>query len=196
MDGVANGNTSNINIASVSGQYSLKVTNNFGCVTNSDNLDVTVYPTPVPVIVRTGTTLQTAQPYTSYQWFFNNDAIGGATSDSYVFSENGAYKVRVVDVNGCEGFSNQYFVSNVGISQTAAGKAIRVYPNPTTGVVNIDAKVKIRAVLRDVTGKAILDARDVKQIDLGDVANGMYLLYISDMDGRLLRAEKITKTDK
>jgi hypothetical protein len=196
MDGVSNGNTSNINISSVSGQYALKVTNSFGCSTNSDNLDVTVYPTPVPVIVRTGTTLQTAQPYTSYQWFFNNAAIGGATSDSYVFTQNGAYKVRVVDVNGCEGFSNQFFVNNVGISQTAVGKSIRVYPNPTTGIVNIDAKVKIRAVLRDVAGKSVLDVSDVKQIDLGDVANGMYLLYISDMEGKLLKAEKITKTDK
>ena len=26
-------------------------------------------------------------------------------------------------------------------------------------------------------------------------ANGMYLLYISDMDGQLLRAEKVTKTN-
>jgi hypothetical protein len=196
LDGVAIPNTSNINISSVSGKYALKVTNNFGCSTGSDTLDVTVYPTPVPVIVRTGTTLQTAQPYVSYQWFFNNNAIGGATTDSYVFTQNGAYKVRVVDANGCEGFSNQFFVNNVGIAQTAAGKSIRVYPNPTTGLVHIDSKVKVKAVLRDVTGKSVLEAVDVKEIDLGDVANGMYLLYISDMEGQLLRAEKITKTNK
>ncbi len=31
-------------------------------------------------------------------------------------------------------------------------------------------------------------------MDITEVANGMYLLYISDMDGKLLRADKVTKT--
>jgi hypothetical protein len=195
MDGTPLTNTSNNNISAVSGSYSLKVTNSFGCATSSDALNVTVYPKPVPTIVRTNSTLQTSQPYTSYQWFFNNNPIGGATSDSYVFSQNGAYKVRVVDVNGCEGFSNQFFVNNVGIVQTAAGKSIKVYPNPSTGIVNIEASVKVKVVLRDVTGKSVLEEVDVKKIDLSDIANGMYLLYISDLNGQLLRAEKVTKRE-
>jgi len=41
----------------------------------------------------------------------------------------------------------------------------------------------------------VLEATDVKEINLGDIANGMYLLYISDLDGQLLRAEKVTKTN-
>jgi hypothetical protein len=102
----------------------------------------------------------------------------------------------VVDINGCEGVSDQFFVSNVGIAQTTAGKSIRIYPNPTSGIVHIDASVKVKVVLRDVTGKSVLEASEVKEIDLGDIANGMYQLYISDMDGKLLRAEKLTKNNK
>jgi hypothetical protein len=63
-------------------------------------------------------------------------------------------------------------------------------------VVKIESAVKVKVALRDVTGKVVLEASEVKEIDLGDVANGTYLLYISDMDGHLLRAEKVTKTNQ
>jgi len=186
-------NTTAINISAATGAYTLAVTNSFGCVNTADTLHITVWPNPVPGIVRTGTVLSTTQPYASYQWYFNNNSIGGATSASYTFTQNGAYKVRVVDDNGCEGFSNQYFVNNVGVASTGVSRSIKVYPNPTNGIVHIDAPVKIQVVLRDVTGKSILEDKDVNQIDLADVSNGVYLLYISDMEGTLLRVDKLTK---
>lgn len=193
-NGLANGNTGVYNESKVSGTYALVVTNSFGCSTSSDVLNIVVHPAPVPTIARNGGTIETTTPYVSYQWFFNNDPIGGATGQSHTFAENGAYKVRVIDIYGCEGYSNLYFVNNVGIPTAGVGKSIRVYPNPTTGLVNIESSVKVKVVLRDVAGKSVLEASDVKQINLGDIANGMYLLYISDMNGTLLRADKITKT--
>ena len=194
MNGVAIGNTGSFNVSAVTGVYTLQVTNSLGCVNNSDVVNVTVYPTPSPVIARTsGNTLQTTTPYVSYQWFFNNNSIGGATNGSYNFDQNGAYKVRVIDAHGCEGYSSQYFINNVGVANTPIGNAIKVYPNPTTGILNIDAKVDVMVALRDVTGKTILSASNVKKIDMGDVASGIYLLYISDMDGHILRIEKVTK---
>ena len=195
LNNIPLGNTTNTNISSTSGVYSLKVTNNFSCVTTSDPVNITVYPAPVPSIIQANGTLSTTQAYSSYQWFFNNNALGGATNPTLPFTENGAYKVRVIDANGCEGTSNQWFINNVGITSTAIGRSIHVYPNPTNGIVHIDATVKVKVILRDVTGKAVIEASNVKEIDLGDVANGMYLLYISDLDGRLLKAEKVTKTN-
>lgn len=196
-DGVLLGNTGSFNVSATTGAYTLKVTNSVGCVNESDSVNVTVYPTPVPVIVNpSGSTLQTTVPFVSYQWFFNNVAMGGATNSTYNFTQNGAYKVRVVDANGCEGYSEQFFANNVGVANTAVGNAIRVYPNPTTGLLNIESKVAVSVALRDVTGKTIISARDVKKIDMGDVANGIYLLYISDLDGHLLRVEKVTKSNR
>jgi hypothetical protein len=194
INGTPNGNTDVYNVSKTTGRYALRVTNNFNCSNTSDTLNVVVYPAPVPTIVRNGTSLETATPYVSYQWFLNNDAIGGATSQSYAYNQNGAYKVRVIDMYGCEGTSNLFFVTNVGVGNTAVGKSIRIYPNPTTALINIEASVKVKVALRDVAGKTVLEASDVKQINLGDIANGMYMLYISDMNGVLLRAEKVTKT--
>jgi hypothetical protein len=196
MDGVALPNTTAVNVSAKSGAYTLKVTNSFLCVNTADTLDVTVWPAPVPSIVRAGTTLSTSQPYASYQWFFNNNAVGGATSATYSYTQNGAYKVRVIDDNGCEGYSNQFFVNNVGITQTTAGKSIKVYPNPSNSIVHIDASVKIKVVLRDVTGRSVLEAKEVTEIDMSDIATGPYLLYITDMEGQLLRIEKLTKSDR
>jgi len=76
--------------------------------------------------------------------FLNNNAIGGATNQTFVATTNGAYKVRVIDANGCEGYSELEFVQNVGVTPTAISAAIKVFPNPTTGLLKIEAPVSIR----------------------------------------------------
>ncbi len=196
VNGVATGNTSTVLISDSTGIYSVKTTNSFGCSTLSDTLKVTANDPPVPTVIRIpGDTLVAGmQLYANYQWFFNNSAIGGATLPFYHFTQNGAYKVRVTDSNGCTGFSTLYFIMNVGVTPTATSAAIKVYPNPTTGLVKVESPVKVRLALRDVTGKIVLEASEVKSLDLTELANGMYLLYISDLDGKLLRADKVTKT--
>ena len=54
--------------------------------------------------------------------------------------------------------------------------------------------MKLKLAVRDVTGKLVAEGTAVKQLDITEVANGTYLLYISDMEGKLLRADKVTKT--
>jgi len=137
----------------------------------------------------------TSASYTTYQWFFNAQPIAGATSNYIKFNTNGAYRVRVIDANGCEGLSEILFMNNVGVTNNPISRSIKVYPNPTNGIIHIDASVKVKASLRDVTGKAILEGSDVKEMDMGDVANGTYLLYITTMEGQLLKVEKVTKTN-
>jgi hypothetical protein len=198
INDTATTNTSNAFVATTTGVYKLTTRNGFGCTSTSDTLHVTVYPAPNPVIVRTGsdgTIMSTAQAYASYQWFLNNSAIGGATSQTYIATQNGAYKVRVTDSNGCENFSTLIFIQNVGIIPTAVSAAIKVFPNPTSGILHIDAPVKVKLNLRDVTGKTVAEDEAVKEMDITKVANGMYLLYISDMNGKTLRIDKVTKTD-
>jgi hypothetical protein len=101
----------------------------------------------------------------------------------------------VTDSNGCENFSTLIFIQNVGIIPTAVSAAIKVFPNPTSGILHIDAPVKVKLNLRDVTGKTVAEDEAVKEMDITKVANGMYLLYISDMNGKTLRIDKVTKTD-
>jgi len=183
-------------VADSTGSYSVQVANTYNCISTSASVNVLVYPTPVPFITNTGTNLQTAMTYMGYQWFFNTNPISGANSNSYTYSANGTYQVYVVDSNGCVGYSNQITLTNVGVSNPILGNSIKVYPNPTTGVLNIDSRIVVKLTVQDVTGKTIIEASNVKSIDLGDIANGTYLLYITDMEGHLLRTEKVTKSNK
>ncbi|MEO6833521.1 MAG: T9SS type A sorting domain-containing protein, partial [Chitinophagaceae bacterium] len=190
------GDTAKQYTSKVSSIYSVEVTNSNGCSNISDSVVVIVHPLPIPTIIIAGSTLQTALPYSSYQWYLNNALLAGETNRTYTFSGVGAYKVSVIDIFGCEGFSNQFLISTFGVDNTAIAKSIKVYPNPTSDILNIEAPVAIRVVLRDAVGRTILEAANVKKIDLGDVANGAYLLYISDMEGSLLKVEKVLKNGR
>jgi len=193
LNGTMLPNNGMIYVADSSGYYTLQVANTYNCMSTSAPVNVTVYPTPLPAIANSGMNLQTATTYLGYQWFYNTTPIGGANSYSYSYTSNGVYQVYVVDSNGCVGYSTQIIITNVGITNPALGNSIRVYPNPTSGVINIDAKIAIKISLRDVTGKAVFEASNVKSIALGDIASGTYLLFITDLEGHLLRTEKVTK---
>ncbi|MCF8459258.1 MAG: tandem-95 repeat protein [Flavobacteriales bacterium] len=92
---------------STSGLYSVIGTNANGCSTETGNIQVTVYPNPVPVITPNGPTefctgdsvVLTSSDAASYLWSTN------ATTQSITVFTSGLYTVSVVDSNGCEGLS-------------------------------------------------------------------------------------------
>ncbi|XZF13384.1 T9SS type A sorting domain-containing protein [Chitinophagaceae bacterium MMS25-I14] len=176
-----------------SGGYQIKVTSTLGCSALSQTIPVTVNPLPNPVITKNGFTLSTGA-FTSYQWFLNNTALTNGHSQSITATQNGAYHVVVTDANGCTNSSTVIFVNNVGISNITAAGDIRIFPNPTNGIVNIDAPVKVNISVRDLSGKVVLFAPDAQKVDITSVANGVYMMMITDTEGHLLKVEKVFKT--
>ncbi len=54
-----------------------------------------------------------------------------------------------------------------------------IYPNPTTGIVNINSKLQIDKVeVYDLYGKPILKLKNTKTIDIEHLASGMYFIKI------------------
>ncbi|WP_165836246.1 immunoglobulin domain-containing protein [Taibaiella soli] len=188
------GATDNYFVADHNGSYSVTVTNSFGCSeTSNPPVLVVVNPLPVPVITVSGNTLTTGS-YASYQWYLNSTPINGATSQSYTFTQNGGYLVRVTDVLNCTNYSLLSFVNNVGVKNILVHASdISVYPNPAQNVVNIDAPVKVNIVLRDLLGQTLLSQKAVTRIYLSDIPAGLYLMQISDENGIIVKTEKITK---
>ncbi|XZF13386.1 GEVED domain-containing protein [Chitinophagaceae bacterium MMS25-I14] len=188
------GSTDNYYVASSSGNYTVTVTNSFGCSATAPVPTVVIAnPLPQPVITRTGNTLSTGN-YATYQWYRNSTPINNATFQSYTFTQNGAYEVYVTDVNNCSSYSTVTFVNNVGVKNvTVSGADIKVFPNPTRQLLNIDAPVKVNVMIRDLQGRLILEQKDAKQIDLGDIADGFYMMQITDTNGQLLKIEKLQK---
>ncbi|XZF12489.1 PKD domain-containing protein [Chitinophagaceae bacterium MMS25-I14] len=190
-----NGEVNYYYIASQQGIYSLKVTNQFGCVQmSSTSVPVTVFPKPAPVIYKNGFDLSTGQ-YVTYQWFFNGQVITNAVQQSYNATQDGAYYVEVTDGNGCTQRSSSVFVDNVSVASISmSSKDIRVYPNPTQGIVNIDAPAKVNYFITSVEGKLLQSGQDVYRIDISRFPDGMYMLNITDEENHLLKTEKLFKS--
>jgi ELWxxDGT repeat protein len=103
--------------ATQSGIYSVRATSTY-CIGTSAGMTVTVYQNPSPTISGEHSNIcpatyvpLTTSSYSAYQWYFNEAAIPGATSQSYNATASGNYKVKVTDDVGCSGFSTTLMVS-------------------------------------------------------------------------------------
>jgi hypothetical protein len=184
-------------IISTTGAITVKVTNGFNCSSTSQSVPVLVHALPNPTVTRNGFTL-TTDPYVSYQWYFNSNPISGANNRQYSSTQNGAYYVSVTDTNGCYNLSSVEFINNIGVGvANVPGKVegIRIFPNPTHQYVNIEAPVKVDVMIRDLQGRTVLNQKDAKQIDLGQIADGVYMMLILDENGKLIQTEKLFKAE-
>ena len=113
-------------------------TNTDGC-SNSDAKSVYVFNSPIkPVVVANATnTLKCSQNFNNYQWLdgAGND-IAGETNQTFNPTSNGTYSVRITDGNGCVNISDDFSVNNISLEEYLKN-SVKVYPNPSSGIVNI-----------------------------------------------------------
>ncbi|WP_344823175.1 T9SS type A sorting domain-containing protein, partial [Rurimicrobium arvi] len=152
---------------------------------------------PVPVISRIGDTLSTTLSYPFYQWIRNGVDIPGANSRTYVMSLKGMYKVRVTGTNNCDGESTPVEAMDSWLSidnSSVASSEIRVFPNPTSGKVTIESPMAVQVQVKDLSGRVIIRSRDTKEVDLGKLADGVYMFVILDKDGvQQIAQQRVTK---
>ncbi len=180
--------------ATTSGNYTAIISN--GCI--ADTLaTVAILAAPRPLITPIGSTTLSTGSFASYQWYINGVAISGATNSTYSYSAPGVYTVRVTDVNGCSATSSGYTVSagpGSGIVQESAAD-IRMFPNPTSNLVYIEAPFKVNITVMAADGKVIVSKREATSVDLSNYTNGMYMIMIYNQENALIRAEKFIKVD-
>jgi hypothetical protein len=130
----------------------------------------------------------TASSAVTYQWYLNGQQIAGASSQQYTPTQSGIYVVRITDVNGCVyQYSAGYnFIINVGINEASELKSVKIYPNPSTGVINIeDGKdTPFQIEVYDATGKMVTKTYTKTMVDLTGMESGLYLLKLTDPDGK------------
>ncbi|PZF70990.1 Ig-like domain-containing protein [Taibaiella soli] len=189
------GATSSIYKTNVAGSYSVKITSSQNCSTDAYPLAISVNALPTPTITQNQATLSTTTAYSAYQWYFNNTPINGAVGMNYTATQLGNYYVVVTDANGCSNKSNTINVTTLDVKQIAAGNTtIHIYPNPTSDLVNIEAPVSVNVVVRDLSGKQLKDVKNVKQVNMGDLADGVYMMAIYDEQNTLISVEKVFKS--
>ncbi|MCR9182044.1 MAG: T9SS type A sorting domain-containing protein [Flavobacteriaceae bacterium] len=99
-----------------------------------------------------------------------------ADSDGLIiYSTNGNYG---------SGESENFSVSNSPLSLNENDEmAVLIYPNPTSGILNVQTKNNLNITIFDLTGKQVFNTTDVSngnQIDLSALNTGLYLVKMND----------------
>ena len=135
----SNGNTNQSFLANQTGQYTVDVVDLYGCTGTSVPVNVTVNALPV-VDLGNDTTICTGNSVTldagnfvSYVWSPN-----GATTQTIVAANNGAYMVTVTDANGCVG-SDQASVTVASLLQPTVTSSSNTNTFCQGGSLTLDA---------------------------------------------------------
>ncbi|KAK6025929.1 PKD domain protein [Ostertagia ostertagi] len=192
---VINGATNAVYIATASGDYSVVISDP-NCSATAPDVRITVNPVPqTPAIVVTNGTTLTTGNFITYQWYLNGTAIAGATNRSHTATVNGNYTVAVTNYAGCVATSEAQAIANVGINNPEKSM-VRLYPNPTSGLLYIDADKAVNISIRSVDGKEVIRKENAQQLNLTPLADGVYLIRITDKAGQLIKTERLVKTQK
>ena len=92
-----------------------------------------------------GNNLVATSGFSFYQWFDNNNnPISGANNSIFTPTLNGSYYVTVTDTNGCseDSYMIEYTISDI----TNYSLNTKIFPNPTTGKVEINSEYIIRSI--------------------------------------------------
>ena len=138
----------------------------------------------VPVITQSGDLLISSSA-DSYQWFWNSNAISGATNQSYLTTQPGTYSVEIMDSTGCPAMSDTINMIPTGIS-AAPKNTVTILENPAAKVIRILLSphfVAENIELIDLAGKTIIQqfinsSSRLINIDTGPLDKSLYLLRI------------------
>lgn len=161
-------------------------------VSNSCGTDVASHPVWVaplpqkPVIIMFRGILSTGRGQASYRWLLDGTPVPGATNDSLLAENTGAYQVVVANEYGCEALSDTFHHAGC----TAAD--IVVFPNPSRGIVHIAwcRLLSVRVIAAD--GKEVMVLHDAREVNLSHLPPGVYFLALFDK-GRKVRTERVVR---
>lgn len=167
------------------------------CNTVSANkVKVTRMAIPKAEIVSKGDTL-IAEQADSYQWFFNGQAIAGATSQTFIAKISGTYTVEIKKF-GVTVTSPPFKHIITGIEDELLQRAISLVPNPTQSscVLQLsndyfgEVKISISNLLGQIVFQTVTNKNDVnlsQTIDLQSFANGVYLVQLQTSKGKVVK---------
>ncbi len=185
----------NVTYTAVSpGVYTVRISNGI-CMRALSS--TTVVPGPDAVISFTPPNILSTGSFATYQWYLNGVAIPGEDSGSIRAFVGGSYTVRVADSSGCADTANAYiFNGGTGAGVGAISLSdISVYPNPASTFIKVDAPLKVNVRILSVDGKVVVTQNDAVNINIGELANGMYMIMIYDQENLLLKTVKFAKSE-
>jgi hypothetical protein len=74
-------------------------------------------------------------------------------------------------------------------------EGVKVYPNPATSVINIDAGTVVNVSIMAADGKMMIRKERAKMVDVSELPGGMYMIMVYDERNMLLKADKFVKVE-
>lgn len=114
-------------------------------------------------------------PYDPINW------DNGATTEDLTGLSAGTYTVTVTDANGCEYTATFTILQTVGINENKQPLALTLYPNPTTGELNIVLNGSFNFQILDARGRVIMTDFGSNQslVDLSNFESGVYFIQVT-----------------
>ncbi|MCW3121528.1 MAG: surface protein [Flavipsychrobacter sp.] len=162
------------------------------CTVTTNDESLLVHPAPTPSIGYASKKLRSDAGYNTYQWYLNTVAVAGATKSTYTPTKNGSYRVSVTDSNGCSGYSTEIIITTTEVKQFTAAD-VKIYPNPSTSLLHIESPVAVNAVITSIEGKTVLSQKEATEINISNLANGMYIIMLFDERGERITVQKLIK---
>jgi len=149
-----------------------------GC-TETDVVDVTM-TTVDEGVVAAGGTITSDQAGGTYQWIDCADTsdVVGATSQAFTPVADGDYAV-IVTVGACSDTSVCTAINGAGFDENT-GTALKVFPNPTNGEVNVIMAGNFSYELYTLSGQVLFTGKgaNATKISLENYQNGTYFLKV------------------
>jgi hypothetical protein len=158
---------------------------------------ITVTPLPSQSIQQSGDTLFSNTGFATYQWYFNDTLIVGATNYFYLATVSGNYTVISIDSNGCQAEDSIFVLVTAVLPLSFHNEnAIKSYPNPVSSTlfIAIPASVQSATVkIYNIVGEAVkIIQQEIKDriisVDVSNLSSGMFLLEVSSAE-KVLRSK-------
>ncbi|MCV9928655.1 SBBP repeat-containing protein [Flavobacterium sp. LS1R49] len=172
-----------------SGIYTGLTTN---CIT--EKLDLTIIPIDVTSTVSNGI-ITASQANATYQWYNcdTNLPIVNETSQSFTPTVSGNYAAHIT-INGFDDFSDCVAFTTLGVDKNTKIQGIRLHPNPSTGIFNLELTKDLDVEVYNNLGQKILSKKSftgTNIINISEKASGVYFLKV--IDGNNVNTIKLIK---
>ncbi|MCD4793884.1 MAG: choice-of-anchor J domain-containing protein [Bacteroidales bacterium] len=125
--------------------------------------------------------------YDDYDW------VTGSTSSTSITGTATTYLAfKYVSEDGGDGYGGNWTIDNVVVDESSSinqiNSNLRIFPNPTTSILNINSNSNInKIVVSNVIGQRIINISNIDSknysLEVESLTNGVYLINIVNIDG-------------
>lgn len=180
-----------------------EVTNEFGCVTRSENDTIVVYDLPTAnysSVVNAASVdfTDSSVDAVTYDWSFGDGNFSTTQSPTHTYTANGTYTVclTVTSVNGClDSVCSSVVIQEIGIRKLSQESFVSLFPNPAKDKLTVQfaAEMNVGKIsLVNVLGQEVLsETKNSKmakvEMNLSSVEAGVYNLVIENGTEKLVK---------